>query len=91
MEFDCVRGGDNKTLYLSMKERYESFGYTLPDVIFWNVASHQSNIPVTLSESGAALVSGFSPSLFDMVIGGDINPEKILDKVINSERYAMVS
>lgn len=91
MEFDCVRGGDNKTLYLSMKERYESFGYTLPDVIFWNVASHQSNIPVTLSESGAALVSGFSPALFDMVIGGDINPEKILDKVINSERYAMVS
>ncbi|MBQ8786154.1 MAG: DUF2828 family protein [Oscillospiraceae bacterium] len=92
MEFDwCIEGGNNQTLFELMKRKYARFGYTLPDVIFWNVNSRQQNIPVTFSETGAALVSGFSPAIFDMVKGREISPESVMDNIIYSERYAKVS
>ncbi|MBE6862130.1 MAG: DUF2828 family protein [Ruminococcus sp.] len=92
MEFDyCVEGGNNFTIFEAMKRKYARFGYRLPEVIFWNVSSRQSNMPVQRSETGAALVSGFTPALFDMVIGGEISPEIIMESIINSERYAKVS
>ncbi len=92
MEFDwCIEGGNNQTLFELMKRKYARFGYVLPDVIFWNVNSRRQNIPVTFSETGAALVSGFSPAIFDMVKGGEISPESVMDNIIYSERYAKVS
>ncbi|MCR5122446.1 MAG: DUF2828 family protein [Ruminococcus sp.] len=91
MEFDyCVIGGNSDTLYHEMKKLFRDNGYALPQVVFWNVNSRSKNIPVSMKESGTALVSGASPAIFDMVAGGDISPEKIMEKVLNSERYAAV-
>lgn len=92
MEFDyCVTGGNNETVFETMRKRFARCGYRLPDVIFWNVASRQQNIPVSRTETGAALVSGASPAIFDMVIGGEITPENIMNRIIEGERYAKVS
>lgn len=92
MEFDCcVEGGNNFTIFEAMKRKYARFGYKLPEIIFWNVNSCHRNMPVQRSETGAALISGFSPVLFDMVMEGDISPEIIMESIINSERYAKVS
>lgn len=92
MEFDfCIEGGNNLTLFEAMKQKYASFGYVLPDVVFWNVNSRGQNIPVTFSETGAALVSGFSPAIFDMVKGGEVSPEVVMDNIIYSKRYEKVS
>ena len=74
-----------------MEKKYRHFGYKLPQVIFWNVNSRQSNMPVKRLQTGAALVSGFTPNIFDMVIGGEISPEIIMEKIIFGERYAMIS
>lgn len=91
MEFDnCVENGGDLTLYDTMKAKYEQYGYKLPDVVFWNVNSYGNNFPVRYNESGTALVSGFTPALFDMVIGGDISPEIIMNRAIENERYKMV-
>lgn len=92
MEFDyCVEGGNSFPLFETMEKKYRHFGYKLPQVIFWNVNSRQSNMPVKRSQTGAALVSGFTPNIFDMVIGGEITPEIIMEKIIFGERYAMIS
>lgn len=92
MEFDyCVLGGQDETVFETMRKRFARCGYRLPDVIFWNVASRQQNIPVSRAETGAALVSGASPAIFDMVIGGEITPENVMNRIIESERYAKVS
>jgi len=92
MEFDyCAEGGNDETVFLAMKKKYAKHGYNLPDIIFWNVNSRNSTIPVTFSETGAALVSGASPSIFNMVMSGEINPEKIMNDIIYSERYAVIS
>ncbi|MDE5771131.1 MAG: DUF2828 family protein [Ruminococcus sp.] len=91
MEFDyCIDGGNSIPLFNTMKKKYENFGYKLPDVIFWNVASRQSNMPVAMSETGAALVSGFSPVIFDMAINGEISPLAVMENIISSERYVKI-
>ena len=91
MEFDCcVIGGNNDTLFDTMQKAYKKHGYSLPKIIFWNVSARQNNLPVTRSQTGAALVSGFSPALFDMVSGGDISPEKVMNDILSSDRYAAV-
>ncbi|MBQ9518610.1 MAG: DUF2828 family protein, partial [Firmicutes bacterium] len=91
MEFDrCIIGGNNDTLFKTMQKEYKKHGYSLPQIVFWNVNARQSNMPVTRSQTGAALVSGFTPALFDMVSSGDISPEKIMNDIISGERYAAV-
>ncbi|MDE7229968.1 MAG: DUF2828 family protein [Oscillospiraceae bacterium] len=91
MEFDnCVESGNDLTLYDTMKAKFRQYGYKLPDVVFWNVNSFGNNVPVRFKDSGTALVSGFTPALFDMVMGGEISPEIIMNRAVESERYAMV-
>ncbi len=93
MEFDyCVVNGSEKlTNFDAARRKFESCGYKLPQVIFWNVAACTKQVPVTMHESGAALVSGFSPKIFDMVKSGDMDPTKLMDEINFSERYAAVS
>lgn len=92
MEFDyCITDGGNQTLFAAMRNNYAAYGYRLPEIVFWNVASRHQNIPVSRSETGAALVSGASPAIFDMVIGGEISPEIVMEQIIGSERYAKIS
>lgn len=92
MEFDyCVEGGNKHTTFEAMAKKYSSYGYKLPDIVFWNVNSRNSNFPVKMSDTGAALVSGNSPAIFDMVKSGDISPEKIMNDIIFSERYEVIS
>lgn len=92
MEFNsCVIGGNNMTIFAAMKKKYARYGYRLPDVVFWNVNARNSHLPVKMSETGAALVSGFTPAVFDMIMSGEISPEKVMHRIIYGERYAKVS
>lgn len=88
MQFNCVQGGTNQTLFDRMKELYAQAGYEMPSVVFWNVNGRQSNQPVTMDERGTQLVSGFSPSLFAHIMGAAFEtPYEMMLKVLNSERY----
>lgn len=92
MEFDsCIEGGNSQPLYETMRDMYYDAGYQLPQVIFWNVNSVQSNIPVQFDTNGTALISGFSPALFNSVLSGEINPMSVMDNAILCERYADIS
>lgn len=92
MEFDrCIIGGNDLTMFAAMRKRYAHHGYTLPEVVFWNVSCRHENFPVSMSETGAALVSGFSPAIFDMIASGEISPEIVMNSVIESERYKQIS
>ncbi|MFA5695833.1 MAG: DUF2828 family protein, partial [Bacilli bacterium] len=88
MEFDscCERS----TNYEMIKAKYESIGYKLPNIVFWNVNAHGKNMPVQKDESGVALVSGFSPVIFKMVTENK-SPEEVMLDTINSERYAVIT
>lgn len=91
MEFDeCIVGGRNVNLFSFMKKRFESYGYKLPQVVFWNVNSITGCLPVTVNDTGCALVSGFSPVLFDMTISGELDPMSLMRETLDNERYRLV-
>lgn len=91
MEFDyCARGADI-TNFQYAKSLYASHGYTLPEVVFWNVDSRNTQQPVTMNEQGVALVSGCSPRVFSMLTSGDLSPYTFMLEVLGSERYANIA
>lgn len=90
MEFDYCAEDANLTNFQYAKKIFADSGYSLPNVVFWNVNSWQQQSPVSMHETGTALVSGASPRIFDMVMSGDIDPMKIMDNVILSERYSRI-
>lgn len=55
------------------------------------VASRNSNQPVTKNEQGVVLVSGCTPRLFSMVASGELSPYAVMMEVVESERYAKIS
>ena len=65
MQFDgCV----TRTGMQTIERLYRLAGYTVPQVVFWNVNAHAGQSPVTEHKSGAALVSGFSPSIMKSIL-----------------------
>lgn len=74
-----------------IKEKYAAAGYTVPNIIFWNLNSRNKNSPVKFDADGTALISGFSPSIMKSVLNcKDINPRAIMLRTLNDPRYASV-
>ena len=93
MEFDrCITSGSGRGVSVSAMEmiekEYEAAGYTVPQIVFWNLNGRAGNSPVTYNKVGAALVSGFSPSIVKSVLGGDeMTPLSVLLKTVMVQRY----
>jgi len=79
-----------QTLFESIKKTWAEYGYTLPNIVFWNVNSRTQTFPVTSNECGITLVSGFSVNNVKMVLSGDIDPWNALKSVLDSERYKVI-
>ena len=90
MEFDCCMEDASITNFKNAKEKFEKFGYKLPEVVFWNAASRNRQQPVTMNEQGVALVSGVTPRIFSMIAGGNLSPYTFMLEVLESERYAKI-
>lgn len=70
---------------------YESYGYKLPKLIFWNVASRTGTIPVLENENGLVLVSGYSPAAIKAATSNETyDPLKAIYDCIYVERYDFV-
>lgn len=89
MQFDqCARFDDSAME--GFKRRYQSAGYEMPKIVFWNL-NGANNVPVKSNESGVALVSGFSPALMKALLSNDLDeftPESIMLKTVMVERYS---
>jgi len=88
MQFNgCVTHNDSAMEMIERK--YAAAGYTMPQVVFWNLNS-KDNVPVQADKSGAALVSGFSPAIMKALLSADMSeftPEGIMRKTVMVDRY----
>lgn len=83
---------ENATVMEIIKNKFESHGYKLPKLVFWNVNSVQDNIPVTMDDETVQLVSGSNPSIFEHLIKGEsLTAYDLMLQVINSSRYEDVT
>ena len=95
MEFDsCAtvngayyRERPTMTLFDNIASQYNTAGYQIPRLAFWNVCSRTNVIPVKENDLGVALVSGFSPNVTKMVMSNVLDPYECLLEAINVERY----
>ena len=95
MEFDGCAVGNSRTkltqeLFTVIAQRYASYGYQLPRLVFWNICSRTGTIPVKENAFGVALVSGFSPAIMKMVLSESTNPWDCLLEQLNAKRYDAV-
>ena len=91
MEFDYCTENADQTNFEYAKKLYEDNGYMLPNIVFWNVQSRNTQQPVTKNEQGVALVSGCTPRLFDMVMSGELNPYKFMLEAVCTQRYDKIA
>jgi hypothetical protein len=90
MQFNqCARFDDSAMEMIERK--FADAGYTVPQIVFWNLNS-SGNVPVAADKTGAALVSGFSPSIMTALLSADLDqftPEGIMLKTVMSDRYKL--
>ena len=91
MQFDACVSHDDSAMQM-IERKYAEAGYTMPQVVFWNLNS-SDNTPVKADKSGAALVSGFSPAIMTSLLAADsdeFTPEGIMKKTVLKDRYNYV-
>lgn len=90
MQFNACVNFDDSALQM-IQRKYESAGYEMPKVVFWNLNAND-NAPVKFDESGTALVSGFSPAIVKPLLSGNLEkftPEAVMLETIMQDRYAV--
>lgn len=97
MEFNvCV--GDNSgyyntrmTFYDQMKAKYESHGYAIPEIVFWNVDARNNTYHATENVPHVRMVSGQAASVFKSLIDNKTHtPYDFMLSVLNNARYETV-
>lgn len=89
MEFDSAVGQGYDTIIEMCKKEYQAAGYKLPYLVFWNVDARSNTLPI-IGAGDYALVSGFSPSIFEQVITKK-SAQDLMMAIVNSPRYEVIS
>lgn len=90
MEFDS--GVDrSRTNFENIDGMYADYGYTRPQLVFWNVCSRNDQQPVTMDDKGTFLISGLTPKIFEAMMKSEaIGPMDLMLDILNAERYAKI-
>jgi len=60
----------------------------MPKLVFWNLNGREGNSPVTIHDSGTALVSGFSPAILKSILSAKtVTPVDIMLETVMNPRY----
>ncbi|KAL6839126.1 hypothetical protein ACP4OV_031017 [Aristida adscensionis] len=91
MDFDGWVGGASawETAYQGIRGRFVAAGFTVPEVVFWNVGTSKASMPVVAAQAGAALVSGYSKNLVRLFLeaDGELTPAAIMADAISGPEY----
>lgn len=76
-----------ETLFDTMRKKWNSYGYKMPRLIFWNLDARQNNIPA-IGDS-ISYVSGFSMAALEGVLSGKDGYDMMME-ILNKERYSAI-
>jgi len=78
--------------HATWKKQFEDAGYTLPNVIFWNVNSDSDAFHADANRPGVQYLSGHSVTAFKSLLKGiGKNPMEAMLETILSDRYAVIT
>ena len=79
------------TFYDKMKAKYANYGYTIPEIVFWNVNARQDTYHTTANTPGVRMVSGNATNVFKSLIDGKKHtPYDFMLEVVYADRYDSV-
>ena len=98
MEFDRI-GSDfgmseevEWLFYDEMKNRFENAGYTIPNIVFWNVDSRHDVFHAISEYKGVQMASGQSVAVFKQILDNiDKTPYEAMLNVLNRPEYDMIT
>ena len=68
--------------------KYKSYGYTRPQIVFWNAAGNSTDFPVSVTDDGTCLISGTSPAILKSILKSKIfSSYDIMRTELDSDRY----
>lgn len=85
MEFDGQ--GGKAPVAARIRQKFEAAGYSMPNIIWWNIQSRHGHTPIRFDQPGMALVGGFSPSLMKSLLANEIDPVRQMMATVDIERY----
>lgn len=86
MEFNSP--GVGRTNFEAIQAKFATFGYKMPQLVFWNLNGRPGNSPVTHNQEGVAMVSGFSPAIMKTLLGGKtFTPVDVMLDTVMVDRY----
>lgn len=92
MNWNVACSSNNRTNLEVIKKKYIDSGYTIPQLVFWNVNSTSNQSPCSFDEEGVFLVSGCSPSIFKAVMTSKaITPYDMMIETLSSSRYDRIT
>ena len=93
MEFDSATSSRGDwTFYDSMVKNYAAHGYTMPNIVFWNVNSRNDVFQVTSDYKGVQMASGQSPSVFKSILANiGKSPYEAMLNVLNDPMYDLIT
>ncbi|KAE8538801.1 hypothetical protein D1P53_005166 [Cryptococcus gattii VGV] len=80
MQFDAAKEGEyGETEHETMKKRFEEAGYSLPEMVYWNLASRAEGTPKPTKSDieGVTLFSGFSGALMKFSLGDGVEDDAL--------------
>ncbi len=88
MQFNPSYMNGSDTAFQMVRRAYEKAGYEMPTLVFWNLNDRGSNTPVEHNQNGVAMVSGFSPSLMQSILGAKtVTPYDVMAETLMKPRY----
>jgi len=93
MQFDSAVGdrfGEQTNLEV-INDKYKLYGYTRPQIVFWNANGSSTDFPASTDDDGTVLVSGTSPAILKSIITAkEFSTYAIMRAELDSERYKPV-
>lgn len=93
MQFNQACEDNGCTNFEAIKAKFLLAGYTMPEIVFWNVGvSESSAAPVPDTQGGVVMLSGFSKNLIPILINGlpIPTPYDTMLQTLNSARYDLM-
>ena len=92
MQFDeAERGHKYETFHETMKRKFEAHGYTMPTVVYWQVAERGASKQAQTDTNGVILISGSSAGGFKHLIANvGRTPMDFMLEVLESEVYSSI-
>ena len=92
MQFDAAtNAGRYQAAHAEVVSMYAAAGYTVPDIVFWNLRDTKVSFPVRKDTPGVALMSGFSAEMLKLLMdNAPMTPYSMMLRAVSKYEVVVV-